>query len=125
MNSIPKPSIIDDRIIFPSELNMFLTPEELLALEEFEYMQHHISEDEYIYYDNNHNIRIGILTPELDNLSPLTPTSVLSPLSDDRYDTVSLPETILSSQDHLMNSIEGSSDSTLTPESTPFENIEQ
>ncbi|KAL2526673.1 Uncharacterized protein Adt_11727 [Abeliophyllum distichum] len=55
-----------DRIIFPKELGLILDKEELLQLEE------QIQEQEYLHYDLEENIRIGIIKEDQDDQSEVS-----------------------------------------------------
>ncbi|KAL2465790.1 Uncharacterized protein Adt_41641 [Abeliophyllum distichum] len=61
-----------DRIIFPKELGLILDKKELLQLEEQMYVTKHIQEHEYLYYDLEQNIRVGIIEEDQDNQSEVS-----------------------------------------------------
>lgn len=57
-----------DKILYPKELEMVLNKKELLELEEAHFRNKTIKEDEYLYYDNEKNIRIGIIDFEKEEI---------------------------------------------------------
>ncbi|KAL2486492.1 Uncharacterized protein Adt_31248 [Abeliophyllum distichum] len=61
-----------DRIIFPKELGLILGKEELLQLEEQMYVTKQIQEHDYLYYDSEQNIRVGIIKEDQDNQSEIS-----------------------------------------------------
>ncbi|KAL2462101.1 Uncharacterized protein Adt_45521 [Abeliophyllum distichum] len=61
-----------DRIIFPKELGLILDKEELLQLEEQMYITKQVQEHEYLYYDLEQNIRVGIIKEHQDDQSEVS-----------------------------------------------------
>lgn len=61
-NNVNMAEEIKDKIIYPKELGMMdLSKKELLELEEDMYMNKQLTEEEYLYYDNEKNIRICLI----------------------------------------------------------------
>lgn len=56
------------KILFPKELDMFLNDEDLLKLEDQLYSSRQISDQEYIFYDQDKNIRVGSLRKNLESV---------------------------------------------------------
>lgn len=70
-----------DRIIYPKELRMNLDQKELLELKDQLYLSKIIQELEYLYYDQEQNIIIGIIKE--DNNSKISEVSYTKELMED------------------------------------------
>jgi hypothetical protein len=100
---------IEDKILYPNELGMTdLSDKELLELEEHSFKIGQILDEEYLYYDEERNIRIGLITEETNNISHI---------NQEPLDNIGI-DSIISEQVELMQ--EESSSSTPFHKTTPM-----